>query len=92
MENNKEIQLKTIGSPELYNRKKLCLAVSGGLISVLEATTPLWHMGWASGEGGMVSDDGSGEILQMARTPFGWGDTSGGVIITGKETASGILT
>lgn len=43
-------------------------------MSVLEMVSPLWHIGWAGGKRATMGDDGTGEVLQMARTPFGWGE------------------
>lgn len=57
---------------------------------MLEVTTPLWHMGWAGWVRAVVSADGRGEILQMARTPLRWGEGAGDTVIAGKAATSEI--
>lgn len=59
------------GIHEASCSRELCLAVSGGLISVLEVVAPLWHLHWAGAKSG--GSDKRRNVLQMMRTPYGWG-------------------
>lgn len=51
--------------------RDFCVAISGGLVSVLEVVVPLWHVGWAGERSTTSSRDR--EILRIARTPSRWG-------------------
>lgn len=60
--------------------RDFCVAVSGGLASVLELLQPLWHVAWAGRDTRMKKTlaaelHGAGmtrEILRMARVPSTW--------------------
>lgn len=54
--------------------RDVCVAISGGLMSVLEVVAPLWHIGLA-GEGAQESQERK-QVLTMARAPRGWGETA----------------
>lgn len=54
--------------------RDICVAISGGLMSVLEVVAPLWHIGLA-GEGAQESQERK-QVLTMARAPCGWGNTA----------------
>lgn len=50
--------------------RDICVAISGGLASVLEAVVPLWHVGWAGNRS--TSSSGTKNILRMTRSPPEW--------------------
>lgn len=59
--------------------RDFCIAVSGGLASVLELVQPLQHIGWAGRDASATlaaeSHGGGkqmGEVLRMARVPSAW--------------------
>lgn len=76
---------RTPGNSAVCEGKVMCLAVSGGLVSVLEVVEPLCHVGWARALSRRLLD--KREILRMARIPCWWGATAqiGGRGVTGKE-------
>lgn len=55
------------GSSEDGGGRDVCIAISGGLISIVEMVVPLWHVGWT----GRRSD-----VLRMSRTPDFWESTT----------------
>lgn len=76
---------RTPGNSAVYERKFMCLAISGGLVSVLEVVEPLCHVGWARALSRGLLD--KRDILSMARMPRWWGALAqtGGWGVTGKE-------
>lgn len=70
--------------------KDFCLAVSGGLVSVLEMATPLWHVGWTGAWSGPSGP--RREILRLIRTPLEWGEWLGDVVVREAGTKGPGLT
>lgn len=76
---------RTLANSEVCKRMSMCLAVSGGLVSVLEVVEPLCYVGWARERSRRFLN--KREILSMVRTPCWWGALvqTGGQGATGKE-------
>lgn len=72
--------------------RDFCVAVSGGLASVLELVQPLRHIEWAGRDPGTpavaVAPHGAGkkrEVLRMARVPPTWRRAEIGVAVDGRK-------
>lgn len=69
--------------------KDICVAVSGGLISLLEVVSPLWHVGCASMR--PEKSETGREIQRMMRAPPAWAKgLVGAVKVKGTTSATDI--